>query len=102
MTPRRTGAKPVVRLRQLLDFAGVYGAGEKSRTPDLRITNALLYQLSYAGVACADHRSGDTAPEKPRFYPTGAGDFSSNGASFFGTATFFSVTYTGMPRLYFG
>ena len=26
------------------------GAGEKSRTPDLRITNALLYQLSYAGV----------------------------------------------------
>jgi hypothetical protein len=27
----------------------VGGAGEKSRTPDLRITNALLYQLSYAG-----------------------------------------------------
>ena len=26
------------------------GAGEKSRTPDLRITNALLYQLSYTGV----------------------------------------------------
>ena len=29
---------------------GFTGAGEKSRTPDLRITNALLYQLSYAGV----------------------------------------------------
>ena len=28
------------------------GAGEESRTPDLRITNALLYQLSYAGVCC--------------------------------------------------
>ena len=26
------------------------GAGEKSRTPDLRITNALLYQLSYTGA----------------------------------------------------
>src|SRR4029079_12184251 len=26
-----------------------FGAGEESRTPDLRITNALLYQLSYAG-----------------------------------------------------
>jgi hypothetical protein len=26
------------------------GAGERSRTPDLRITNALLYHLSYAGV----------------------------------------------------
>jgi hypothetical protein len=25
------------------------GAGEESRTPDLRITNALLYQLSYTG-----------------------------------------------------
>gem|GEM_PF-4250534 len=30
-----------------LDFIG---AGEKSRTPDLRITNALLYQLSYTGT----------------------------------------------------
>ena len=25
------------------------GAGEKTRTSDLRITNALLYQLSYTG-----------------------------------------------------
>ena len=33
------------------------GAGEKSRTPDLRITNALLYQLSYAGVAAARSRA---------------------------------------------
>ncbi len=29
----------------------VGGAGEESRTPDLRITNALLYQLSYTGTA---------------------------------------------------
>ena len=27
------------------------GAGKVIRTPDLRITNALLYQLSYAGTA---------------------------------------------------
>jgi hypothetical protein len=26
------------------------GAGERSRTPDLRITNALLYLLSYTGI----------------------------------------------------
>ena len=26
-----------------------YGAGNRSRTCDLRITNALLYQLSYTG-----------------------------------------------------
>ena len=26
------------------------GAGRVTRTPDLRITNALLYQLSYAGT----------------------------------------------------
>ena len=30
-----------------LDFIG---AGERSRTPDLRITNALLYLLSYTGA----------------------------------------------------
>lgn len=29
------------------------GAGNRSRTYDLRITNALLYQLSYAGVTLA-------------------------------------------------
>ena len=29
--------------------AGEYGADTASRTPDLRITNALLYQLSYVG-----------------------------------------------------
>src|SRR6516225_4175306 len=27
-----------------------FGAGRGSRTPDLRITNALLYQLSYTGT----------------------------------------------------
>ena len=29
---------------------GIYGAGERIRTSDLRITNALLYQLSYTGT----------------------------------------------------
>lgn len=32
------------------------GAGEEIRTPDPRITNALLYQLSYAGTR-AQHRT---------------------------------------------
>ena len=31
-------------------FKGVSGAGERIRTSDLRITNALLYQLSYTGT----------------------------------------------------
>jgi hypothetical protein len=26
------------------------GAGKRNRTPDLRITNALLYRLSYSGI----------------------------------------------------
>ena len=30
-------------------FAETFGAEKRSRTPDLRITNALLYQLSYPG-----------------------------------------------------
>ena len=29
------------------------GAGDRSRTYDLRITNALLYQLSYTGMGSA-------------------------------------------------
>ena len=34
-----------------MDFAGpIFGAGNRSRTYDLRITNALLYQLSYSGI----------------------------------------------------
>ena len=28
----------------------MYGAGERSRTPDIFITSEALYQLSYAGV----------------------------------------------------
>ena len=31
------------------DQAGKAGAGERNRTLDLRITNALLYRLSYTG-----------------------------------------------------
>ena len=37
----------------------LYGAGTKSRTRDLLITNQLLYQLSYAGVV--DHADGAAA-----------------------------------------
>ena len=34
----------------IIDFIGKNGAGERTRTPGPRITNALLYQLSYAGT----------------------------------------------------
>ena len=34
-------------------FLNSRGAGEEIRTPDLRITNALLYQLSYTGALFA-------------------------------------------------
>ena len=30
----------------------LFGAGEMNRTPDLLITNELLYRLSYTGEAC--------------------------------------------------
>ena len=61
------------------------GAGEKSRTPDLRITNALLYQLSYAGVAAAamPPREGRILAEPLHC--------SANGARRGATGTFFSV-----------
>ena len=37
------------------------GAGDRSRTYDLRITNALLYQLSYTGTvdACGEPAAFD-------------------------------------------
>ena len=36
---------------KLHDKMQVFGAAEGTRTPDPRITNALLYQLSYSGGA---------------------------------------------------
>ena len=55
-------------------FAGLcfIGAGEKSRTPDLRITNALLYQLSYTGKA--GHYSGlNGAQQRVKRFAVGCG-----------------------------
>ena len=38
------------------DCWGLYGAAERNRTPDLLITNQLLYQLSYCSdIAAADY-----------------------------------------------
>lgn len=41
------------KTRYLLDsgFITITGAGEMNRTPDLLITNELLYRLSYTGEA---------------------------------------------------
>ena len=51
------------------------GAGRVTRTPDLRITNALLYQLSYAGTdpglrKGAEYRQSGFFPQasSPLFY----------------------------------
>ena len=44
--PKSKKANPE-ELAQVLESVG---AGDRSRTYDLRITNALLYQLSYTGI----------------------------------------------------
>ena len=49
VTRRHAGSPTLVTPNRIESME--IGAGEKSRTPDLRITNALLYQLSYAGIA---------------------------------------------------
>ena len=76
------------------------GAGEKSRTPDLRITNALLYQLSYTGVfsdrGMTPRENRHSSRSKSCLY------LSSNAGSLRATGTFFSVTYCGSPFLNFG
>ena len=43
-----------------------YGAGKRSRTSDLPITNRLLYQLSYAGVGAIVPVTGPGDKNPPR------------------------------------
>ena len=49
----------------LLDKPEEFGAGEEIRTPDPRITNALLYQLSYPGEG-AEVYGSDPSPARRR------------------------------------
>jgi hypothetical protein len=37
--------------KEIASYQDFYGAREENRTPDLRITSALLYRLSYPGWA---------------------------------------------------
>jgi hypothetical protein len=57
----QSGTNLSCRLRRFITTATVthclFGAGGENRTPDLRITNALLYQLSYTGGDCFSGRS---------------------------------------------
>ena len=47
----RTWVKSLAKKPQALANLGLlFGAGEMNRTPDLLITNELLYRLSYTGV----------------------------------------------------
>ena len=62
-SPRKAG------LKKRFDF---YGAGERSRTSDLLITNQLLYQLSYTGVGA--RRVWVRGKAKYKRNSTGGGD----------------------------
>ena len=44
-------AKPMKKALTLANQGFLSGAGEMNRTPDLLITNELLYRLSYTGVS---------------------------------------------------
>ena len=46
------------------------GAAERIRTSDPRITNALLYRLSYRGVLSMIRKSGDRFSEKIMLHKT--------------------------------
>src|SRR5258706_8401337 len=48
------------------------GAAGRSRTGDLRITNALLYQLSYSGVG-AHYKAGNPCSQPGRLLPNRKG-----------------------------
>ena len=55
--PRRSGQNWIWMGRIGL----LIGAGNRSRTYDLRITNALLYQLSYSGFGTSRRAAGRAA-----------------------------------------
>jgi hypothetical protein len=44
-------ARPMKKALTLVNQGFSFGAGEMNRTPDLLITNELLYRLSYTGVS---------------------------------------------------
>ncbi len=69
---------------------------------DPLLTNELLYQLSYTGLVFRSPLHPRCRDEKRDSIRCRTGYFSSKAASFFATATFFSVTYTGSPPRYFG
>ena len=48
---------------------GLGGADERIRTADLRITNALLYQLSYVGIARYGWSGGRSLARNRRSFP---------------------------------
>ena len=73
------------------------GAEKRSRTPDLRITNALLYQLSYAGFAAASMACRAETLILADGRSRHGHHFTANGWSLRGTAAFLSVAYTGRP-----
>ena len=49
-SPKKIG-RPKGRPKCLI-YLEYFGAGEMNRTPDLLITNELLYRLSYTGLVC--------------------------------------------------
>ncbi len=46
---KKTAHRSAAQMNEMTESLENIGAGKRSRTPDLRITNALLYQLSYSG-----------------------------------------------------
>jgi hypothetical protein len=52
-----------------IDPEGLGGADERIRTADLRITNALLYQLSYVGIAHCGWCGGRSLARNSRSFP---------------------------------
>ena len=51
LSPLATRELPHIQLARKRVYIRFLGAGRRTRTPDLLITNQLLYQLSYTGVS---------------------------------------------------
>ena len=51
VSEKRDQKKETPAIKKMAGVSWVFGAGEMNRTPDLLITNELLYRLSYTGLS---------------------------------------------------
>ena len=67
LLPLATREPTHIELLSPFELRAIGGAGGRTRTPDLLITNQLLYQLSYTSVSTLDYYTTKKPARQPFF-----------------------------------